>query len=70
MASGRRVACPLRSLVNSRDLHETFLVPVLMYGSETMLWKERERSRIRGVQMDNLKGFWVLEEWIKSQMFR
>ena len=26
-----------------------------MYGSETMLWKE-ERSRIRGVLMDNLRG--------------
>ena len=27
-----------------------------MYGSETMLWKEKERSRIRAVQMDNLRG--------------
>ena len=36
-------------------LHETLLVPVLMYDSETMLWKE-ERSRIRVVQMDNLRG--------------
>ena len=26
-----------------------------MYGSETMLWKE-ERSKIRAVQMDNLRG--------------
>ena len=31
-------------------------VPVLMYGSETMLWKEKERSRIRAVQMQNLRG--------------
>ena len=37
-------------------LHETLLVTVLMYGSKTMLWKEKERSRIRGVQMDNLRG--------------
>ena len=36
-------------------LHETLLVPVLMYGSETMLWKE-EISRIRAVQVDNLRG--------------
>ena len=28
-----------------------------MYGSETMLWKEKERSRIRFVQMDSLRGF-------------
>ena len=60
--SGRRVAGAIRSLVNDRDLqlqcdralHETLLVSVLMYGSETLLWKER--SRIRAVQMDNLKG--------------
>ena len=30
-------------------------MPVLTYGSETMLWKE-ERSRVRAVQMDNLRG--------------
>ena len=27
-----------------------------MYGSETMIWKEKEKSRIRYVQMDNLRG--------------
>ena len=27
-----------------------------MYGSETMLWKKREGSRVRAVQMDNLRG--------------
>ena len=27
-----------------------------MYGNETMLWKEKERFRIRAVQMDNLRG--------------
>ena len=30
------------------------LVPVLMY--ETMFWKEKERSRIRAVQMDSFLG--------------
>ena len=62
MASGRRIAGAIRSLVNTRDLqfecaivlHERLLVPVLMYGSET-LWKEKERSRIRAVQMSNLR---------------
>ena len=65
VASGRRVAGAIRSLVNARDLqlecanflHESLFVPVLMYGSETMLWKEMERSRIWAVQMDNLRGF-------------
>ena len=44
--------CSLSVLV----LHETFLVPVFIYSSETMLWKEKERSRVRAVQMDNLRG--------------
>ena len=64
VVSGRRVAGAIRSLVNVRDLelectrilHETLLVPVLMYGSEKMLWKEKERPRIRALQMDNLRG--------------
>ena len=64
MASGRRVAGAIRYLVNARDLQlecarvllESLLVPVLMYGSETMLWKKREGSRVRAVQMDNLRG--------------
>ena len=42
MASGRRVAGAIRSLVNARDLHETLLVPILMYGSETVMEGERE----------------------------
>ena len=50
----------IRSLVNARDLHlecarilhETLLVPVRMYGSKIMLWKEKERSRIKAVEME------------------
>ena len=60
----RRVADSIWSLVNGRDLqreyarvlHETLLVSVLMYGNETMLWKEKEKSGVRAVQMDNLRG--------------
>ena len=63
--SGRRVSDASRSLANARDLqlqcanifHETLLVPVLMYGSETMIWKEEERSRIRAVCTDGQKKF-------------
>ena len=29
---------------------------VLMYDSETIIWKEKERSRIKAIQMDNLNG--------------
>ena len=47
MASGRRIAGAIRSLINANDLqlecarflHETLLALVLMYGSETMLWR-------------------------------
>ena len=64
VVSESRVAGVIRSLVNSRDLqiecarvlHETLLVPVFMYDSEIILWRE-EKSRVRSVQMDNLRGF-------------
>ena len=49
VASGRRVIVPIRSLVNARSLqldcarglHESLLVPLLTYGSETMIWGRR-----------------------------
>ena len=64
----------MRSLVNARDLqhecarvlHETLLVPVLMYWSETMLWKEKERSRIRDVHIDNLRGLLCIRRMDKA----
>ena len=37
-----------------RVLHETLLIPVLKDSSETMIWKEM--SRIKVVQMDNLRN--------------
>ena len=61
----RRVAGGIRSSVNARSLqlvctrvlHESLLVPVLItYYNEAMIWREKERSRIRAVQMDNLRG--------------
>ena len=64
LASGRRVAGAIRFLVDARDLqlecarvlHESLLVPVLLYGSETTLWKEKKRSRVRTVQVNSLRG--------------
>ena len=59
MASGGRVAGAIRSLVNARDLQlecgRVFLVPVLMCGSTRILWKEKERSRVRAIQTDNIR---------------
>ena len=45
IASGRKVAGAIRSMVNARDqqfecamvLHEALVVPVLLYGSDTMI---------------------------------
>ena len=62
--SGKRVAGDVRYLVNARSLqlecarvlYESLLVPVLTYGSETMIWREKERFKIRAVQIDNLRG--------------
>ena len=60
----RMVAGAVRSMVNAmnlklegaRVLHESLLVLVLIYSSETMIRREKERSSIRAVQMDNLRG--------------
>ena len=37
-------------------LQESLLVPFLTYGNETIIWRKKERSSIRVVQMDNLRG--------------
>ena len=63
VGSGRGGVGAIRYLVNARDwqiecgrvLHETLLIPVLMYVSETMLWREKKKTRIKAVQMDNLR---------------
>ena len=52
VASGRRVAGGVRSIVNARDLQ--LECASLMYGNETVLWKKE--INIRVVQMDNLIG--------------
>ena len=42
--------------IQMRQCHRKVLVPLLVCGSETMIWKEEEMSKIRVVQMDNLRG--------------
>ena len=64
MASGRRFASSIRVLINveglqlecAKVLHESLLMPVLTFSSETMIWREKEWSRIRAVQMDDIRG--------------
>ena len=63
VVSERKVAGAIRSLVNAkglqlecgRGLHEALLVPVLLYGSDIMMGREKERSRTRALQMDNFR---------------
>ena len=50
--------------------HKALIVPVLLYGNETKIWKEKEKSRIRLVQIDNRRGLLVLGEWIKCRLHR
>ena len=78
VASGRKAAGAIRSLVNGRGLqlecarvlHVRLLMPVLLYDSETMKWSKKGKSKIRAVQMDNLRGLLGIEEWIEYQMHR
>ena len=75
VACGRRVAGAIRSPVNvwslqlecARVLPKSLLMPVLMYASETMIWKEKERSSIRAVQMEILRGLLGLRRIDKVQ---
>ena len=67
------------SLVNARDLdlefarllQESLLVPVLMYGSEIMI--KKEKPRIRAVWVDNIRDLLgirrmdkLLNAWIRQ----
>ena len=65
MRSSRIITVAITLLLNASSLqrkftrvvHEGLLMPVLMYRSETMVWIKKERSRIRAVQMNNLRSF-------------
>ena len=64
VSRGRKFAGAFKSLVNvkgqqlecGKALLETLLVSFLIYNSEKIILKEKERSRIRAVQMDNFRG--------------
>lgn len=58
----RGIARTIKALVNekrlnlefARVLYKSILILTLIYESETMIWKEKDSSRIRAVQMNNL----------------
>ena len=64
VVSWRKVAGAIRDLVNAlglqlecaRVLLEGLLVPVLLCCGETMIWREKDKSKIRAVQVVNLRG--------------
>ncbi len=39
-----------------KALHDSITVPTLTYASETWTWNERQRSRIKAVEMSYLRG--------------
>ena len=41
----------------AKVLHEGLIVFVLLYINETIIWREKDKFRIRIMQMDNLRGF-------------
>ena len=58
--SGKNFAGAIGSLDNARGLqfecvrvlHEVLLMPILLDENETMIWREKEKSKIRAVQME------------------
>lgn len=62
--NGRRIAWAIRALINTKELsvecarllHETMLISTLVYGGETMIWKAVLKSKIKAVQIDNLRA--------------
>ena len=59
--------------IQMRQCHRKVLVPLLVCGSETMIWRENERSVIRTVTMDKLRGLLgirrmdkILNVWIRQ----
>ena len=72
VGEGYQVNARSLQLESARFLHESLLVPVLMYGSETVIWREKERSRISAIQMDNLRGLLGIRspEWSNKALVR
>ena len=59
--SGTKLEC-------QRVLHEALLMPVLMYGGETMMEKEKDRSRIRAHNLRNLLDIRRMDKVLNTQI--
>ena len=40
----------------ARVMHDRLFVPVILHGSNTVLWKDKERYMIRATEVGNLKN--------------
>ncbi|CAG4947225.1 unnamed protein product [Parnassius apollo] len=66
--AGNRVNGALHSIVKNQNvskkarmvIHNTVLVPTLMYGSESWVWQKKHESRINAVEMRSLRSMLVL----------
>ena len=73
---GRRVADTIRSLVDATDLklkyarlfNEALLISILMYGNETLIWKEKRGLGLGLYRWTISEDCWVTREWIKTRM--
>ena len=81
MASRKKVVDAIKSLVDAKSLllectrvlHGALLIPVLLYDIGTMIWREKEESKIRAVHLDKVRVLLsirrvdkVPNEWIRE----
>ena len=56
-AERRRKVASERIIASTiRVVREGLIVPALLYGSEIMIWRQKEVSRIKSAQMGNLRS--------------
>ena len=41
-------------------MHDALVLPVLLYGSKAVVWKEKEKSWIRVMQVDSLRDLFFV----------
>ena len=64
VSSSRKMAGAIEALANAKSLslecitvlHESLLIQALLYSSKVMVWKQKYRSMVQAVQMNNLRG--------------
>ena len=70
----------IKTLVNAKSLSlecitvlsKSLLVHSLLYGNEVMVWKQKYRSKVQTVEMDNLRGMLGVRgiDKMRNELFR